>query len=304
MTACFSNENSFAVLYKEGGLPAVNCLLQAIFVLKHSCAEHCSFEHREKSYRQIFGFAFKFKLAVFLSLFQNSRQPRFVFREKSAYLHAHLFRQSRVVGSQHSAQTNLSALPKSLQKLFGVLLDSGFRVGVFGFDLFQNGVKSLAVSSCQRLAQIFLARKMIMDACRFYADRIGQMTVAKGVKPVLLNQILSRVEKFVIRQIFHFLKLKRRTKNFIFSIYEQFNFELFNIQRQFTLNSIWKIPKLNWRVVALNQNIFIYFACIDLVRSDWKTSGEQNIYSLIKANKYSVLKDINLFLSNKVSRLL
>ena len=203
MTACISDLTSFDVLYKKSGSPAVNHLLQTVFVCKHSCAEHRAFEHREKSDRQIFGNAREFKLAAFLSLFQNFRQPRFIFREKSAYLHPHFFGQSRVIGSQHSAQTNFSALSESLQKLFGVLLDSGLRVGVVSFDLFQNGVEPLAVPPSQRDTQIFLARKMIMNTRRFYSDRFGQMPVTEGVKPELLHQILSRVEKFVISRIFH-----------------------------------------------------------------------------------------------------
>lgn len=303
MTACISDANSFDVLYKKSGSPAVNHLLQTAFIPKHSCAEHRSFEHREKSYRQIFGIALKFKLAVFLSLFQNFRQPRFVFREKSAYLHSYFFRQSRVIGSQHSAQTNLSALSESLQKLFGVLLDSGLRVGVFGFDLFQNGVESLAVSPRQRDTQIFLARKMIMNTRRFYTDRFGQMLIAESIKSVFLNQILSCVEKSVIGQIFHLLKLKRRTKNFMFSIYEQFNLELFDTPRQFTLNLMKKISKLNRYIVVLNRNIFAYFACIDSVRLCRKIAREQNINSLIKIIKNYNLMDIRLFLPNKISRL-
>ena len=83
------------------------------------------------------------------------------------------------------------------------MLDSGLRVGVVSFDLFQNGVEPLAVPPSQRDTQIFLARKMIMNTRRFYSDRFGQMPVTEGVKPELLHQILSRVEKFVISRIFH-----------------------------------------------------------------------------------------------------
>src|SRR5215207_1261584 len=159
--------------------------------------QECALETVEECGRSVSRASLEVELRCPTPRVENPSEPGFVVGIEAAHLLLHLGRKRREIRGEHPAEAEPSALLVGRTEQLDVRRQLGGGSPACCADASQCVGEPIAISRDQRATEVSLGGKVMMNARRPDPDALGEITIAEGVVPTRLGELLSDVEELI-----------------------------------------------------------------------------------------------------------